>query len=221
MALTIRSTVFLLLLVVVLIFGLVIGRQVYQSGESARAVPAPELSELNTFVYDQGRALAQFQLLDERGRPRTPADLKGRWTFAFIGYTFCPDVCPATLSTLRQAAALLPPEVPQPDYLLISADPERDTPQRLAEYLRFFGEDFHGLTGDIEELRRLATSLNAVFVHREDDGTRLVDHSAHLALINPQGEMTAVIQPPHTPRDLAEAYQQIYQWARANRPGAG
>ncbi len=221
MALTIRSTVFILLLVVVLIFGLVIGRQVFPPGDTGTAVPAPELSELNTFVYDQGRVLAEFQLLDEAGQPRTRDDLSGRWTFAFIGYTFCPDVCPATLSILRRADALLPPELPQPDYLLISADPERDTPQRLAEYLHFFGEDFHGLTGDVEMLRQLAKSLNAVFVQRDVNGTRLVDHSAHLALINPEGEMTAVIQPPHTPEGLAEAFQRIYRWTRANRPGAG
>lgn len=218
MTLTIRSTVIILLLVVVLIFGLVVGRQVFQSGTTAKATPAPELNELNTFVYDEGRTLAEFQLVDETGQPRTREDLKGRWTFAFIGYTFCPDVCPATLSTLRRADALLPAELPQPDYLLVSADPQRDTPERLAEYLQFFGEDFHGLTGDIEGLRELAKSLNAVFVHREDKGTVFVDHSAHLALINPQGQMTAVIQPPHTPEALAEAYQRIYLWARANLP---
>lgn len=217
---TISATVIALVLVVVLIFGLVIGRQVFESGGS-QVVPAPELSELNTFVYDQGRVLADFRLVSEAGQPVTREDLKGRWTFAFVGYTFCPDVCPATLSLLRRADNLIPAELPQPDYLLISADPERDTPERLTEYLTFFGDDFHGVTGDIDMLRELAKSLNAVFIHREDNGTKLVDHSAHLALINPQGEMTAILQPPHTPQGLADAYRKIYEWTRQNHPRAG
>ncbi|MDV2079582.1 SCO family protein [Marinobacter xestospongiae] len=217
---TVRNTVIILVMVVVLVFGLVVGRQVFQA-ETANTAPAPELSELNTFVYEQGRTLPSFQLLNEAGETVSQEALKGRWTFAFVGYTFCPDVCPATLSTLRQADGLMPDTLPQPDYLLISADPERDTPARLTEYLNFFGDDFHGLTGDLSVLRDLAKSLNAVFVHREDKGVQLVDHSAHIALINPEGEMTAVIQPPHTPKDLAEAYQKIYEWTRRNHPRAG
>jgi len=66
-------------------------------------------------------------------------------------------------------------------------------------------------------LRELAKSLNAVFVHREVDGELLVDHSGHFALLNPDGELAAVIQPPHNPHNLAEAFERIYQWAKANR----
>ncbi len=84
----------------------------------------------------------------------------------------------------------------------------------------FFGENFHGLTGDLETLRELAKSLNAAFSHREVDGELLVDHSGHFALINPEGEMTAVLQPPHKPENLVEAYREIYEWARDNHPRA-
>jgi len=112
---------------------------------------------------------------------------------------------------------LLSNELPQPDYLLVSADPEHDTPQQLKAYTGFFGENFHGLTGDLETLRALATSLSAVFVHRQVDGELLVDHSGHFALINPDGQLAALIQPPHNPEHLAEAFERIYQWAKANR----
>lgn len=216
---SVRKTVVILLLAVALVFALVVARQVFQ-GEGQEPLPAPELSEFNTFVYDQGRPVADFQLLNERGEAVSQDDLKGHWTFAFVGYTFCPDVCPATLSNLRRANALLPAELPRPDYLLISADPERDSPARLQEYLTFFGDDFHGLTGELETLRALAKSLNAVFIHRQDGDLQLVDHSAHLALINPDGELTAVIQPPHHPEALVKAYQRIYQWTLQNR-GSG
>lgn len=216
---SIRLTLIILLLVVVLIFGLVVGRQMYLAGDRA-PTPAPELAELNTYVYDQGRPLPEFELLDENGDTVTRDDLKGRWTFAFVGYTSCPDVCPAAMANLRRTDNLIPDDLPQPDYLLISADPERDTPEQLKRYLGFFGTNFHGLTGDLETLRAIAKSLNAVFVHREVDGELLVDHSGHFALLNPDGDMIAVIQPPHHPEDLAEAFERIYEWARANHPRA-
>lgn len=216
----VRKTVIVLVLVVGLVFGLVVGRQLLLS-DRQEPLPAPELSEFNTFVYEHGRPVADFQLVDEQGQAATQEDLKGHWTFAFVGYTFCPDVCPATLSNLRQADNLMPAELPQPNYLLISADPERDSPARLKEYLAFFGDGFHGLTGDMDTLRELAKSLNAVFIHREENGMQLVDHSAHLALINPDGELTAVIQPPHNPQALVEAYRRIYQWTLQNRSSAG
>ena len=212
---SIRLTLFSLLLIVLLIFGLVVGRQVFLIG-SQEPVPAPELTELNTYVYDQPRQLAEFTLMNENGETVNRESLKGRWTFAFVGYTNCPDICPAAMANLRRTEQLLSDELPQPDYLLVSADPEHDTPEKLREYTDFFGEHFHGLTGDLETLRALAKSLNAVFVHREVDGELLVDHSGHFALLNPDGELAAVIQPPHNPEDLAEAFERIYQWAKAN-----
>lgn len=216
---SIRLTLIILLLVVILIFGLVVGRQLYLAGDRAPA-PAPELAELNTYVYDQGRPLPEFELLDENGDTVTREDLTGRWTFAFVGYTSCPDICPAAMANLRRTDNLLPDDLPQPDYLLVSADPGRDTPEQLKQYLDFFGNNFHGLTGDLETLRAIAKSLNAVFVHREVDGELLVDHSGHFALLNPDGEMIAVIQPPHKPEALAEAFERIYEWASVNRARA-
>lgn len=212
----IRLTLIVLLLLVVLVIGMVISRQIFLVPDAQEAPPAPELSALNTFVYEESRPLADYTLTNEQGETVTNEALKGRWTFAFVGYTYCPDVCPATLAMLRQTGQAIPADMPEPAYLLISADPQRDTPERLAEYLDFFGEDFHGLTGDLETLRELAKSMNAAFVHREDkNGNVLVDHSAHLALLNPDGDMIAVIQPPLKPDRVAEAFGKIYQWAKA------
>lgn len=217
---SIRLTLVILLLVVMLVFGLVVGRQVFLVGDTEPA-PAPELTELNTYVYDQGRPLPEFELLNEHGETVTREDLKGRWTFAFVGYTNCPDICPAAMANLRRTEQLLSEELPQPEYLLISADPEHDTPEQLRNYVSFFGDDFHGLTGDLETLRAVAKAMNAVFVHRQVDGQLLVDHSGHFALLNPDGEMIAVLQPPHDPEALAEAFERIYEWARANHSRAG
>lgn len=216
---SIRLTLIVLLLVVALIMGLVVGRQVF-TVENTEPSPAPELSEINTYVYDDGRELAEFELVNEQGETVTRESLKGKWTFAFVGYTNCPDICPAAMANLRQTDKLLPADLPQPEYLLVTADPEHDTPDRLRDYVGFFGDNFHGLTGDLETLRELAKSMNAVFSHREVDGELMVDHSGHFTLINPEGEMAAVFQPPHDPENVVEAYRAIYEWAKANHPRA-
>ncbi|WP_323750033.1 SCO family protein [Marinobacter sp.] len=213
-----RITLIVLFLVVALIFGLTVGRQVFQA--SGEPTPAPDLSEYNTYVYDQPRELTAFTLTNEQGETVTREGLKGRWTFVFVGYTNCPDICPAAMANLRQTDKLLSAELPQPDYLLVTADPEHDTPETLKAYTGFFGEHFHGLTGELDTLRELAKSLSAVFVHREVDGQLLVDHSGHFALLNPDGKLQALIQPPHNPEELAEAFGRIYNWAKENHPRA-
>lgn len=213
---SVQVTLVVLVLAVVLVFGLVVGRQVFQVG-SVEPEPAPDLAEMNTYVYDQPRTLTEFTLTNENGETVTQESLRGRWTFAFVGYTNCPDVCPAAMANLRRTDKLLSDELPQPDYLLVTADPEHDTPGKLKDYTAFFGEDFHGLTGDLETLRELAKNLSAVFAHRQVDGELLVDHSGHFALLNPDGELAALIQPPHQPEEIAEAFERIYLWAQANR----
>lgn len=216
---SIRLTLIILLLVVALVMGLVVGRQVF-TVENGEPSPAPELSEINAYVYGEARPLADFELVNEQGATVTRESLKGKWTFAFVGYTNCPDICPAAMANLRQADKALPADLPQPEYLLVTADPEHDTPEQLKDYVGFFGDNFHGLTGDLETLRELAQSMNAVFSHREVDGELMVDHSGHFTLINPEGEMTAVLQPPHKPDDMVKAYREIYEWAKANHPRA-
>jgi len=217
---SIRLTVIVLFLVVAVIVTLVIGRQLYLAG-AGEPLPAPELAELNTYVYDEPKELVNFNLVDETGAAVTRDSLKGHWTFTFVGYTHCPDICPAAMANLRLANQLIGDDLPQPDYLLISADPERDTPEQLKAYTGFFGDHFHGLTGELDMVRAVARSLNAVFVHREVDGEVLVDHSAHFALLNPEGKLVALLQPPHQPKSLAQAYRRIVEWDRSNRQRAG
>lgn len=216
---SIRLTLAVLLLAVIMVFGLVVGRQVLMVG-SEEPSPPPDLREINAYVHENPRELADFELLNEAGDTVTRESLRGRWTFAFVGFTNCPDICPAALANLRKTDRLLPDHLPQPQYLLVSADPEQDTPEKLRDYLGFYGEDFHGLTGDLESLRKFAKSLNAVFTHRQVDGELMVDHSGHFVLINPEGQMAAILQPPHKPENLAEAFAEIYEWARANHPRA-
>lgn len=214
---SVRLTVFITVLVVIFVFGLVVAKQVLTGGGSQQAA-APDLKDINVYVYDEPRDLVGFELVDEQGKTATQDSLKGAWTFVFVGFTHCPDICPLALANLKKFDTTLPVEMPEPRYLLVSADPERDTPDRLRDYLSSFGERFHGLTGDLGTLRDLARSLGAVIVHRQADGETLVDHSGHISLLNPDGRLVALMQPPHSPERLREAFDEIYAWARANHP---
>ena len=97
---SVRTTLVVLLLVVAGIFSFVLYRQMHLA--RAEPEPAPDLAEYNAYVYTEARPLAEFTLTNEQGELTTREDLKGRWTFAFVGYTSCPDICPMAMTILRQ-----------------------------------------------------------------------------------------------------------------------
>src|SRR5690554_3225514 len=100
---SLRITLFVLLLLVVLIFGLTVGRQVFLG--SSEPAPAPDLSQYNTYVYDQPRELAEFTLTNEQGETVTRDSLKGRWTFVFVGYTTARISAPRPWQTCAEPTA--------------------------------------------------------------------------------------------------------------------
>src|SRR5690606_14847560 len=93
----VANTVFGLVAFMALLVGLMVHRVL-----SPPAMTNEQLSENGLFVYELPRRIAPFELSDQDGQPFTPERLKGRWTFMFFGYTFCPDICPITMATLRQ-----------------------------------------------------------------------------------------------------------------------
>ena len=107
----------------------------------------PEAPE-RALLLNSPRALPAFELVDQNGNPFGPARLSGRWTFVFFGFTHCPDVCPTTLFTLNEVVRQLEdlPEDQRPAVLMVSVDPNRDTPDKLASYVPYFNPDFLGLT---------------------------------------------------------------------------
>lgn len=164
-------------------------------------------------VFPAARALPAFELLDQQSRAFGPGQFTGRWSLVFFGFTNCPDVCPATLATLaaarRELASL--PAAQQPDVVLVSVDPGRDTPGRLAEYLAFFDPSFTGVTGDAAQIARLAEALGvAIIIGKADaQGRYTVDHSTNVFLVNPAGAVSAVFGAPHTPDGFAHDYRLI------------
>lgn len=162
------------------------------------------------------RPLADFALVDQDGRPFGLAQIKGHWTFLSIGYTSCPDVCPMTMATFdavdRALESMDGGKAPTPRFLLLSIDPQRDTPERLAQYVRYFNPGFLGATGEDAQLRALTAQLGLLYARVEGQDTAmgyLMDHSASILLIDPKGRLAAVFGTPHDAAGLAADFQTI------------
>jgi protein SCO1/2 len=173
-----------------------------------------ELRERGIILLPKPRALADFSLTASTGEPFTNADLEGHWTFAYFGFTNCPDICPVSMSVLGRARAELA-EGGRDDHfetVLVSVDPARDTPEALAEYVRFFHEDFRGVTGEREAIAELAGQVSVAFAAVPEpsapDGY-VVDHTGNIVLINPRGHYHGYIRPPHSPEQVAFAYEAL------------
>lgn len=183
-----------------------------QYGTSSSSEP-PEVQADNVYLYDKPRPISEFALTDEQGNRVDQSMLRGQWTLAFLGFTNCPDICPTTMATLSKAENRISDRATDPQFLMISADPERDTPEVLSGYVTFFGDDFRGITGDIETLRDLASDLNATFSHSTDaEGNPVVKHSAHLSIISPNGRFAGLIQKPFDADTVATTYEALQSW---------
>lgn len=154
-------------------------------------------------VFTEPRPLPDFRLLDHRGEPFGRDRLRGQTSLLFFGFTHCPDICPATLNQLTLARRQLAGRVePLPEIVLISVDPERDTPEVLERYVEYFGQGVTGVTGSSEELRTLTASLGIHFEKAPAaDGSAdeyLVNHSAAVLVVDPQARMEAIFGAPHS-----------------------
>ena len=136
----------------------------------------------------------EFELTNQRGERMRLSDLAGDAVMMFFGYTFCPDICPATLARMREVKAVLPPEdAARFTGVLVSVDPARDTPQRLGQYVEFFDPGFLGLTGSEGEIEDVARRYGAQFMIPEgqSEDSYLVNHSSIGYLIDPAGHVRA------------------------------
>ena len=157
-------------------------------------------------VLTTPRSVPAVPGVDHAGQAFSRADLEGRWSVVFFGFTHCPDVCPATLHVLAGARKLLDdvPAQDLPQVLMISVDPGRDTPERLAEYVPFFHPEFRGLRVADEHLPELTRGFGATYGYAplgEDSYT--VDHTTTLFLVDPQARVAAVLPGPHTAEGVA------------------
>lgn len=194
--------------ITLLIAGIAAGLYLNPQGKADRLV-----------VFSKALELSDFDLLSHKGESITQDSLKGRWSLLFFGYTFCPDICPTTLSLLKRMRNGLPEELKDTGLILVSIDPERDSPEKLNPYLEYFGEEFSAITGDLKQITLLSTELNAYFKKaplkgldgQNDVNNYLVDHSANIAIINPEGKYQGYLKAPFTVPQLINDYQVLRQ----------
>jgi protein SCO1 len=155
---------------------------------------APQLTS-GTWL-PQPRPVPEVSLVDQAGQPFTTQNLKGHPTLIFFGFTHCPDVCPTTLARLAQIVKAA--NVPGLKVLLVSVDPERDTPELLQRYVHAFNPDFGGVTGKPEDIQRFAREFGVAIAKVDlGGGEYTMDHSAVVTLLNRQGERVALFTPPY------------------------
>lgn len=157
--------------------------------------------------YPMPRALSEFTISKHSGGDFTNTDLQGKWTLVFVGYTFCPDICPVTLAELNKVYPQLTELVSANPLQIwfLSVDPKRDTIERLNEYVNYFNPEFVATTGPHEQLFPLVRSMGMMYSMSEstDNPNYLVDHSASIVVINPDGNVIGRFQPKHVIGELS------------------
>ena len=145
--------------------------------------------------------------------PVSLQDLRGKVVAVYFGYTFCPDICPTSLSALGQALKQLDEhELSQVQALFISVDPERDELDRLAEYAEYFHPTMLGVTGDLELLHTIAKSYGAFFHKVEIEDSSIgyaVDHSSIIFVVDKQGVLRQMIQHSNSPQKILESIREV------------
>jgi len=142
-----------------------------------------------------------FHLVDQTGRAVDQTVLKGKWSAVFFGYTYCPDVCPTTLTTLGSTVDELGPSAKDFQVVFITVDPHRDTPAQLKAYLSSgsFPKGTIGLTGADPQVAAAASAYKVYFQKQGAGANYSVDHSSAIYLMNPQGRFDSVIPYGLTP----------------------
>ena len=170
------------------------------------------LKELEATRFPVARQLAPFTLVDHNNEVFNETTLQKRWSFLFFGYTHCPDVCPVTLSVLNSVAQRLQDVDADIRFVFVSVDPERDTPEKLAQFVRYFNKNFIGVTGSGQQIEEFTRELGIMHmrVAAEENATGyLVDHTASVLLFDPDGRYHAVFSPPLSAGKISDDFRKI------------
>ena len=163
--------------------------------------------------FDKPRMFRDMDLLlDQQGQPFNKANLQGKWTLIFFGFTYCPDVCPTTLGILNKFYKEWQEKYPADavQVVMVSVDPARDSVEKMRDYVAYFNPAFVGITGDYMALVRFTGDLSAGFTKVPlSDGNYLMEHSGNIAVINPRGDFHGFFKPPFDPVRLRLALSSV------------
>ncbi|HEB81786.1 MAG TPA: SCO family protein [Gammaproteobacteria bacterium] len=175
--------------------------------------------EIQGILLNPAKQLPDFTFIDNKKHSFSRDNLKNTWSIMFFGYTHCPDVCPTTLQTLRRVDEKLEQmQVVPPQVIFVTVDPQRDNAETLDRYVRYFNNDFIGLTGSPDGLEKLAAALGVYYRKAAGASGDLeaddyaMDHTAALLVINPQGNVAALLSPPHEVDRIIQDLRVIVQY---------
>lgn len=161
----------------------------------------PKFKSTDITGADYGKSLA---LTDHNGRPRTLADFRGKLVVLSFGFTHCPDICPTILADLAGVMKSLGKDAERVQVLFITVDPERDTPELLAQYVVAFEPRFVGLYGDLAATRQTAKEFKVFFEKQPTGSSYTVNHSAQSYVIDAQGRLRLFVRHDRIAADLAD-----------------
>lgn len=150
----------------------------------------------------------EFELVDQDGRPFSSADLKGRYSLIYFGFTHCPDICPEELDKMARMFDLVEEKAPGAlTPVFITCDPARDDPKILKSYLAEFHPRFIGLTGTYDQIKDVCKAYRVYFSTPKDvkpGQDYLVDHSIYFYLMDPEGDFVEALGRQHSPEQAAK-----------------
>lgn len=149
-----------------------------------------------------------FELVDHTGKTVTQDDFKGKFMLIYFGYTYCPDVCPTELQDMTAALDALGDKADRIQPIFITVDPQRDTPELMAEYVANFYPGMIGLTGTEEQIAAAAKAYRIYYAkvaEDENDPYYLMDHSSIIYLMDEGGKLAAYFNSKMSPEDMAKA----------------
>ena len=172
-----------------------------------RELTLDEYKTLGAYFIDPPRQLAEFRLIDDSNEVFLPEQFKGKWNILFFGFTYCPDICPLTMKQMSDVKESLGEYSDNLRVLLVSVDPDRDKPENLRQYLDNFDKNFKGLTGEIDQIYKFSTQVNAPFfpVVNSPEQNYTVDHSGSLVLISPEAKYAGFFRAPHDTNKITKA----------------
>lgn len=185
-----RTTLWILVIALAAGIGLLAGHRWF----TPKAPSLPQTQAVRLFPAP--RELPAFSLQQSDGTRLVPGELQGHWTIVFLGFTHCPDVCPTTLARLTKLRKQLGKGPDAFSIVLISVDPERDTPADLRDYVTLFDTPVIGLTGTAPQIEQVKKQFGAFSRKVEQPGSGYnVEHTAAVMLMDQNGNFVATLAP--------------------------
>ena len=153
----------------------------------------------------------QFELIDQNNAAFNNKSLEGGWTVVFFGYTNCPDVCPTTIYKLAEIKNGIKEKLPSTDFytVLVTLDPDRDSTERLHEYIGYFDETMLGVTGTYENIQSFTSSLSVFYQRINKEEGYDFNHTASIFVFDKNGLLFATMSPANTIGELTEDFYTI------------